>query len=78
LDYPDATVWVFWTIKALMAPRILRVTGARYITRADNKDAKAGKPDNVLRSRWQPNARSSGLDADFCTPPDFLKAGRLL
>jgi cellulose synthase (UDP-forming) len=75
LDYPDATVWVLDDTRRGWLREYCAEAGARYITRADNKDAKAGNLNNGLAlTVAQTNAPVIlVLDADFAPRRDFLK-----
>jgi cellulose synthase (UDP-forming) len=75
LDYPDATVWVLDDTRREWLRAYCAEAGARYITRADNKDAKAGNLNNGLAlTAAQTNAPVIlVLDADFAPRRDFLK-----
>ncbi len=75
LDYPDATVWVLDDRRRGWLREYCAEAGARYITRADNKDAKAGNLNNGLAlTAAQTNAPVIlVLDADFAPRRDFLK-----
>jgi len=75
LDYPDATVWVLDDTRRGWLRAYCAEAGARYITRADNKDAKAGNLNNGLAlTAMQTNAPVIlVLDADFAPRRDFLK-----
>jgi cellulose synthase (UDP-forming) len=75
LDYPDATVWVLDDTRRQWLREYCDRTGVRYITRPDNKGAKAGNLNNGLAI----TARETNapiilvLDADFAPRHDFLK-----
>jgi cellulose synthase/poly-beta-1,6-N-acetylglucosamine synthase-like glycosyltransferase len=75
LDYPEATVWVLDDTRRGWLRAYCAEAGARYITRADNKDAKAGNLNNGLAlTAAQTNAPVIlVLDADFSPHRDFLK-----
>jgi cellulose synthase (UDP-forming) len=75
LDYPDATVWVLDDTRRAWLRDYCASVGARYITRADNKGAKAGNLNNALAvTAGETNAPIIlVLDADFAPRPDFLK-----
>src|SRR5260370_37165083 len=73
LDYPDATVWVLDDTRRTWLRDYCVAVGARYITRDNNRDAKAGNLNNGL-------AVTAGetsapiilvLDADFAPRRDF-------
>jgi cellulose synthase (UDP-forming) len=75
LDYPDATVWVLDDTRRGWLRQYCAAAGARYITRDNNRDAKAGNLNNGLAI----TARETNapviliLDADFAPRRDFLK-----
>jgi cellulose synthase (UDP-forming) len=75
LDYPDATVWVLDDTRRGWLRDYCGSVGARYITRADNKGAKAGNLNNGLSiTAGQTNAPVIlVLDADFAPSSDFLR-----
>ena len=75
LDYPDATVWVLDDTRRGWLREYCMKAGARYITRGDNRDAKAGNLNNGLAvTAAQTNAPVIlVLDADFAPRRDFLK-----
>jgi cellulose synthase (UDP-forming) len=75
LDYPEFTVWVLDDTRRSWLRDYCLEAGARYITRSDNKAAKAGNLNNAL-------ARTSAvtnapvilvLDADFAPHRHLLK-----
>ena len=75
VDYPNATVWVCDDTRRGWLKDYCEMVGARYITRPDNKGAKAGNLNNAL-------ARTAGLtnapiilvlDADFAVAPNILR-----
>ena len=75
LDYPDFVVWVLDDTRRGWLREYCEAAGARYITRANNKDAKAGNLNNGLAVTA---AQTSApvilvLDADFAPRRDFLK-----
>jgi cellulose synthase (UDP-forming) len=75
LDYPDATVWVLDDTRRGWLCEYCERAGARYITRADNRNAKAGNLNNGLAvTATRTNAPIIlVLDADFAPRRDFLK-----
>src|SRR3979411_1137047 len=75
LDYPDATVWVLDDTRRKWLREYCEAAGARYITRDNNRDAKAGNLNNGLTvTAAQTNAPVIlVLDADFAPRPDFLR-----
>jgi cellulose synthase (UDP-forming) len=74
-DYPDFTVWVLDDTRRGWLREYCSAVGARYITRDNNRDAKAGNLNNGLAV----TARETNapvilvLDADFAPRRDFLK-----
>jgi cellulose synthase (UDP-forming) len=75
LDYPDATVWVLDDTRREWLREYCEAVGARYVTRDNNRHAKAGNLNNGLAVTA---ARTNAplilvLDADFAPRPDFLK-----
>jgi cellulose synthase (UDP-forming) len=75
LDYPDFAVWVLDDTRRGWLREYCETAGARYITRGDNKAAKAGNLNNGLAvTAAQTNAPVIlVLDADFAPRKDFLK-----
>src|ERR1700687_3377092 len=75
LDYPDATVWVLDDTRRGWLREYCAAAGARYVTRDNNRDAKAGNLNNGLAvTARQTNAPIIlVLDADFAPHDDFLK-----
>ncbi|MHC2334140.1 glycosyltransferase family 2 protein [Bradyrhizobium sp. USDA 4454] len=75
LDYSHATVWVLDDTRREWLRDYCDQVGARYLTRPDNKGAKAGNLNNGLIA----TARATNapiilvLDADFAPRRDFLK-----
>lgn len=75
LDYPDATVWVLDDTRREWLGEYCEAVGARYVTRDNNRHAKAGNLNNGLAVTA---ARTNAplilvLDADFAPRADFLK-----
>lgn len=74
LDYPSFTVWVLDDTRRGWLREYCAKVGARYVTRPDNKGAKAGNLNNGLAA----TARDTNapvilvLDADFAPRKDFL------
>jgi cellulose synthase (UDP-forming) len=74
-DYPDFTVWVLDDTRRKWLREYCAVAGARYVTRDNNRNAKAGNLNNGLAV----TARETNapiilvLDADFAPCRDFLK-----
>jgi cellulose synthase (UDP-forming) len=75
LDYPDFTVWVLDDTRRGWLREYCSAVGARYITRDNNRDAKAGNLNNGLAvtSRETNAPVILVLDADFAPRRDFLK-----
>jgi cellulose synthase (UDP-forming) len=75
LDYPDFTVWVLDDTRRDWLRDYCATVGARYLSRADNKGAKAGNLNNALSvTAGATNAPIIlVLDADFAPRPEFLK-----
>ncbi|ABE64837.1 glycosyl transferase, family 2 (plasmid) [Nitrobacter hamburgensis X14] len=75
LDYPDFTVWVLDDTRRSWLRDYCLEAGARYITRSDNKAAKAGNLNNALTVT---SAATNApvilvLDADFAPQRHLLK-----
>jgi cellulose synthase (UDP-forming) len=75
LDYPDFTVWVLDDTRREWLREYCATSGARYVTRDNNRDAKAGNLNNGLAvTAGETNAPVIlVLDADFAPRRDFLK-----
>jgi len=75
LDYPDFTVWVLDDTRRAWLREYCAATGARYVTRDNNRHAKAGNLNNGLAvTANETNAPVIlVLDADFAPRRDFLK-----
>jgi cellulose synthase (UDP-forming) len=75
LDYPDFTVWVLDDTRRGWLRDYCEGAGARYISRDNNRDAKAGNLNNGLSvTATETNAPVIlVLDADFAPRCDFLK-----
>jgi cellulose synthase (UDP-forming) len=75
LNYPDATVWVLDDTRREWLREYCEAVGARYVTRDNNRHAKAGNLNNGLAvTAAQTNAPLIlVLDADFAPRTDFLK-----
>jgi cellulose synthase (UDP-forming) len=75
MRYPNYRVWVLDDARRGWLKQLSDRLGCRYLTRPDNKHAKAGNINHALlhvaRLREQPEFISI-LDADFVTTPDFL------
>ncbi|MDX1252955.1 MAG: glycosyltransferase [Gammaproteobacteria bacterium] len=74
MDYPRYAVWVLDDGKRDWLRDYCKAKGARYLTRADNRHAKAGNLNNGLAvSATQTNGDLvMVLDADFVPRRDFL------
>ncbi|CAO4156945.1 glycosyltransferase family 2 protein [Methylorubrum extorquens] len=75
IDYEPKTVWVCDDTRRDWLRDYCEEVGARYITRPDNKGAKAGDLNNALRHTAE---RTDAplilvLDADFAPQPNILK-----
>jgi cellulose synthase (UDP-forming) len=75
VDYPNVTVWVCDDTRRDWLKAFCQEVGANYLTRPDNKGAKAGNLNNALRLT---EARTNApiilvLDADFAVAPNILK-----
>jgi cellulose synthase (UDP-forming) len=75
LDYPTFAVWVLDDTRREWLRQYCEAVGARYITRVDNKHAKAGNLNNGLAvTAAKTNAPVIlVLDADFAPRKEFLK-----
>src|ERR1700716_464294 len=75
LDYPNATVWVLDDTRRKWLREYCEAVGARYVTRDNNRHAKAGNLNNGLAvTAARPHAPLIlVLDADFAPRPDFLR-----
>jgi cellulose synthase (UDP-forming) len=75
LDYPDATVWVLDDTRREWLRKYCAAVGASYVSRDNNRDAKAGNLNNGLAvTATRTNAPIIlVLDADFAPRRDFLK-----
>ena len=75
MGYPNYRVWVLDDGRRSWLQQLSERLGCRYLTRPDNKHAKAGNINHALlhvaRLREQPDFIAI-LDADFVTTPDFL------
>src|SRR6266446_3463643 len=74
LDYPAATVWVLDDTRRTWLREYCAAAGARYITRDNNRDAKADLNNGLAVTASETNAPLIlVLDADFAPRRDFLK-----
>lgn len=75
IDYPHFTVWVLDDTRRDWLKAYCARLGARYLTRADNKGAKAGNLNNGLR--YTANETNAPLilvlDADFAPSRNILR-----
>ncbi len=75
LDYPNARVWVLDDGRRPWLKDLAERLGCGYLTRADNRHAKAGNINHALayvRDLPDPPEFVSILDADFVPMPNFL------
>lgn len=80
-DYPDFRVWVCDDQRRPWVAEMARELGAGYLTRADNRHAKAGNLNAALASLLagpRPPAAIAVLDADFVATPRFLRRAAAL
>jgi len=76
LDYETKRVWVLDDSRRTWLRELSERLGARYLTRPDNKGAKAGNINNGLlhvASLADPPDFVAILDADFVPLPNFLR-----
>ncbi|MBR0793939.1 glycosyltransferase [Bradyrhizobium jicamae] len=75
IGYPNYRVWVLDDGRRLWLRRLAQELGCNYLTRPDNRHAKAGNINHALRHvAGLPDKPEfiSILDADFVPMPDFL------
>ena len=75
MEYGNYRVWVLDDGRRLWLRRLAQELGCRYLTRADNRHAKAGNINHALRHVGElpkPPDFIAILDADFVPRPDFL------
>lgn len=75
LNYPNYRVWVLDDGRRLWLRRLAQELGCNYLTRPDNRHAKAGNINHGLQHLAGLPERPefiSILDADFVPMPDFL------
>ena len=75
MRYPNYRVWVLDDGRRSWLQQLSARLGCRYLTRPDNRHAKAGNINHALRhvaALAEQPAFISILDADFVTTPDFL------
>jgi cellulose synthase (UDP-forming) len=75
LDYGPKTVWVLDDTRRPWLKAYCEEVGARYLTRPDNKGAKAGNLNNGLAetAKGKPAPLILVLDADFAPQPNMLR-----
>jgi cellulose synthase (UDP-forming) len=75
IDFPRVRVWVLDDGRRPWLEELCRSKGAGYLTRPDNRHAKAGNINHaldILRSEPDPPEFAAIFDADFVPQPDFL------
>jgi cellulose synthase (UDP-forming) len=75
MRYPNYRVWVLDDGRRDWLQKLANQVGCRYLTRPDNKHAKAGNINHALRhvaGLADPPEFVSVLDADFVPMPEFL------
>ena len=75
MEYGNYRVWVLDDGRRLWLRRLAGELGCRYLTRPDNRHAKAGNINHALRHVGELPERPAFiavLDADFVPRPDFL------
>ena len=75
MKYPNYRVWVLDDGRRDWLQKLANEVGCRYLTRPDNKHAKAGNINHALRhvaGLADPPEFVSVLDADFVPMPEFL------
>jgi cellulose synthase (UDP-forming) len=81
LQYGNYRVWILDDGRRLWLRRLTEELGCRYLTRPDNRHAKAGNINHALQHvaglREKPEFVSI-LDADFVPMPDFLTRTTIL
>ena len=81
MRYPNYRVWVLDDGRRNWLQQLSSRLGCRYLTRPDNRHAKAGNINHALRhvaALPEPPEFISILDADFVTTPDFLNRAMAL
>ena len=75
MDYPDFQVYVCDDTRRSEVREYCETIGVSYITRADNRHAKAGNLNNALQltNEERPSDFIMVLDADFAPQANFLK-----
>jgi cellulose synthase (UDP-forming) len=81
LEYGNYRVWILDDGRRLWLKRLTEDLGCRYLTRRDNRHAKAGNINHALQHVKTLHERPefiSILDADFVPMPDFLTRTTIL
>ena len=81
MDYPNFRVWMLDDSRREWLKILCARLGCRYVTRPDNRHAKAGNINHALRllsALPDPPEFISILDADFVPTPRFLKRAMTL
>jgi cellulose synthase (UDP-forming) len=81
MDYPNFRVWMLDDSRRDWLKALCARLGCRYVSRPDNKHAKAGNINHALRllsALHDPPEFVSILDADFVPTPRFLKRAMTL
>ena len=81
MDYPNFRVWMLDDSRRDWVKEMCAKLGCRYVSRLDNRHAKAGNINNaleILADLPDPPAFVSILDADFVPTPRFLKRAMTL
>ncbi|MEI2300971.1 glycosyltransferase family 2 protein [Ensifer sp. MJa1] len=75
MDYPNFRVYVCDDTRRTEVKEYCEKVGVRYITRPDNRHAKAGNLNNALQqtNKGDPSELIMVLDADFAPQANFLK-----
>jgi cellulose synthase (UDP-forming) len=75
MDYPDFQVYVCDDTRRPEVREYCETIGVNYITRPDNRHAKAGNLNNALHltNKERPSELIMVLDADFAPQANFLK-----
>ena len=76
IDWPGTRVWVLDDGRRPWLAELCASKGANYLTRPDNRDAKAGNINHAvdfLRDRPDPPEFVATFDADFVAQPEFLR-----
>ena len=76
MDYPNFRVWMLDDSRRAWVKTLCAELGCLYLSRSDNRDAKAGNINHALKHIVRlpdPPEFVSILDADFVPTPQFLK-----